>query len=162
MASDYLLEIDGIKGEAQDAKHKETIEIESFSFGASHPGSFAQGTGGSTGKVSFQDIHFTTKVNKASPILMTSCATGKHISKATLYVRKATGTGGQQEYYKVELQEVLISSYQSGGHAGDDSIPVDQFSLNFAKIEYVYKPQDAKGALGADITGKFDIPGQKS
>ena len=28
MASDYLLEIDGIKGESKDHKHKETIEID--------------------------------------------------------------------------------------------------------------------------------------
>ena len=34
MASDYLLEIDGIKGESRDDKHKDTLEIESFSLGA--------------------------------------------------------------------------------------------------------------------------------
>jgi len=162
MASDYLLEIEGIKGESQDAKHKETIEIDSVSWGLNHPGSFAFGTGGSTGKASFQDIHFTTRVNKASPVLAMSCATGKHIDKATLYVRKATGGGGQQEYYKVELRDILISSYQSGGHSGDDSIPTDQFSLNFAKIEFIYKPQTDKGALGADIIMKYDVAGQKA
>jgi len=161
MASDYLLEIDGIKGEAQDSKHKDTIEIDSFSWGLSHPGSFASGTGGSTGKASFQDIHFSTRANKASTQLAIACATGKHIDKATLYVRKATGGGGQQEYYKIELKEVLISSYQSGGHAGDDSIPGDQFSLNFAKIEFIYKPQTEKGALGADQIMKYDVAAQK-
>lgn len=162
MASDYLLEIEGIKGESQDSKHKETIEIDSFSWGVTHPGSFAHGTGGSTGRANFQDIHFTTKVNKASPVVTLSCATGKHIDKATLYVRKATGSGGQQEYYKIELRDVLISSYQSGGHSGDNSMPSDQFSLNFAQIEFVYKPQDSKGTLGADITMKYDVAAQKS
>ena len=162
MASDYLLEIDGIKGESQDSKHKETIEIDSFSWGVTHPGSFAHNTGGSTGRSSFHDINLTTKVNKASPNVMLAAATGKHINKATLYVRKATGTGGQQEYYRIEFEDVLISSYQSGGHSGDDSIPIDQFSLNFAKIQYVYKPQDAKGTLGADITAKYDLAAQKT
>jgi type VI secretion system secreted protein Hcp len=160
MASDYLLEIDGIKGEAQDSKHKETVEIDSFSLGLSHPGSFALGTGGSTGKASFQDVHFTTKVNKASPNLMMACATGKHLSKVTLHVRKATGDGGQQEYMTVKLEDVLVSSWQSGGHSGDESLPSDQFSLNYAKIEIVYKPQDEKGALGADVTGRYDIKAQ--
>jgi hypothetical protein len=32
-ASDYLLQLDGIKGESQAHKHKETIELNSFSFG---------------------------------------------------------------------------------------------------------------------------------
>jgi len=162
MASDYLLEIDGIKGEAQDSKHPDTIEVDSFSFGLSHPGSFALGSGGSTGKAVFQDIHFSTKVSKASSLLAQSCATGKHINKATLYVRKATGDGGQQEYLKIEVKKVLISSYQSGGHAGDDSIPGDQFSLNFAQIEFVYKPQNADGTLGADMIMKYDVAAQKA
>ncbi len=32
-ASDYLLELDGIKGESSDATHPSTIEISSFSWG---------------------------------------------------------------------------------------------------------------------------------
>ena len=161
MPSDYLLEIEGIKGEAEDSKIKHTIEIESFSWGLTHPGSFAQGTGGATGKCSFQDVHFTTKVNKGSPIVALSCATGKHINKAVLHVRKATGDGGQQDYYKLTLENVLISSYQSGGHEGADSIPSDQFAVNFAKIELAYKPQSDKGALEADVTFKYDVKAQK-
>ena len=34
-ASDYLLELDGVKGESRADKHKETIEIASFSLGVS-------------------------------------------------------------------------------------------------------------------------------
>jgi type VI secretion system secreted protein Hcp len=161
MPSDYLLEIDGIKGEAQDSKHKDTIEVESFSFGATHSGSFAHGMGGSTGKVSFHDITFTTKTNKASPNLMVAVATGKHLGKAVLRVRKATGDGGQQEYYTITLTDVLVSSYQTGGHAGENSIPVDQFSLNFAKIKFAYKPQNAKGGLDPEVEGEYDIKQQK-
>src|SRR5437667_12442811 len=107
MASDYLLEIDGIKGESHDSKHKDTIEVESFSWGASHPGSFASGGGGGTGKVSFQDIHFVSSVNKASPLIAKAVATGQHIKKAVLTVRKAGGK--QEELYKIQLEDVLVS-----------------------------------------------------
>ena len=69
MASDYLLKVDGIKGESTDSKHKDEIEIESFSWGATQPGSFSTGGGGGAGKVSFQDIHFTQKYDKSSPVL---------------------------------------------------------------------------------------------
>jgi type VI secretion system secreted protein Hcp len=155
MATDFLLEIDGIKGESKVKGHTEQIEIDSFSWGATNSGSFSAGTGGGTGVVSFQDMHFTTKVNKASPILMLSCATGKHIGKAVLHVRKA---GGEQEtYYKITMNDVLISSYQSGDAAGGDSIPTDQFSLNFAKVKFEYKPQDEKGKLGSAIEGSWDL-----
>lgn len=154
MASDYLLEIDGVKGESKDKAHPETIELESFSWGISNAGSFGSGGGGGSGKASFQDLHFTTKVSKASPLLALKCATGAHIKKATLFVRKAGED--PQDYYTIKLEDILVSSYQSGGHEGSSELPVDQFALNFAKIEFDYKPQDEKGKLGGAVNFKFD------
>jgi type VI secretion system secreted protein Hcp len=145
MASDYLLEIDGIKGESNDSKHAGTIEISSFSWGASNSGSFAHGSGGGAGKVAFQDIHFTTSVNKSSPLLALHCANGAHIKKAVLFVRKAGKE--QQDYYTITLTDLLVSSYQAGGSEGAGSLPTDQFSLNFTTIKFEYKIQDEKGAL---------------
>jgi type VI secretion system secreted protein Hcp len=155
VASDFLLKIDGIKGESTDSKHKDEIEIESFSWGATQSGSFASGGGGGAGKVSFQDIHFTTRVNVASPNLFLACATGQHIKSAVLTVRKAGKD--QQEYYIVKLTDNLVSSYQSGGAEGSSSLPVDQFSLNFAKIEFEYKSQKADGTLGPGVKGGYDL-----
>ena len=155
MASDYLLEIDGIKGESHDSKHKDTIEIESFSWGVTQQGAFAVGGGGGAGKSSFQDIHFTTRVNKASPNLMMKCAQGEHIKKALLFVRKA-GTD-QQDYYKVTLNDILISSYQSGGSEGSNALPIDQFSLNFSKVKFEYFPQKPDGKLDSAIEGEYDL-----
>ena len=43
-------------------------------------------------------------------------------------------------------EDVLISSYQSSGSAGGDSLPQDSFSINFAKIETY--PADASGRSG--------------
>ena len=160
MASDYLLEIDGIKGESQDAKHKETIEVSSFSWGVTNPGSFASGGGGGAGKSNFQDLHFTGSVNKSSPLLAKACATGQHIKKANLFVRKA-GTE-QQDYYVIKLEDVLISSYQSGGSEGSQALPTDQFSLNFAKIEYDYSPQKPDGSIDAPVIFKYDLKANKS
>ncbi len=159
MASDFLLEIDGIKGESNDHKHKETIEIESFSWGCSNSGTHAAGGGGGAGKVSYQDLHCTANVNKASPVLMQSCAEGKHIKKAVLFVRKQ-GTD-QQEFYTITLEDLLVSSYQSGDSTGGNPVPTDQFSLNFAKIKYEYKAQDAKGQLTGAITGTWNLKENK-
>lgn len=159
MASDFLLEIDGIKGESNDSKHKETIEIESFSWGVSNSGSHAAGSGGGAGKASFQDLHCTANVNKASPVLMLSCANGKHIKKAVLFVRKQGKD--QQEFYTVTLEDLLVSSYQSGDSTGGNPVPTDQFSLNFAKIKFEYKLQKADGSLGAPSTGTWNLKENK-
>lgn len=160
MASDFLLEIEGIKGESTDHKHKDTIEIESFSWGCSNSGTHASGGGGGAGKVSFQDLHCTSNVNKASPVLMLACAEGRHIKKAVLFVRKQGKD--QQEFYTVTLQDLLISSYQSGDATGGNPVPTDQFSLNFAKIKFEYKPQKDDGSLGSASTGTWDLKANKA
>ena len=158
MASDFLLELDGIKGESKDTKHKDTIEIQSFSWGATNSGSAGTGGGAGIGKVSFQDIHFTSRVNKASALLALHCATGKHITKAQLFVRKQGE--GQQDFYVIALEDLLVSSFQSSDATGGD-LPTDQFSLNFAKIKFEYKMQNEKGGLEAPQTFGWDLKANK-
>ena len=160
-ASDYLLEIDGIKGESSDKKHKETIEISSYSWGATNSGSVrSSGGGGGAGKVSMRDFTFVKAIDKSSPLLFKRAATGQHIKKATLFVRKSGGD--QQEYMKITLSDCIVSSYQTKPQPpGSGAGPVDQFSLNFAKIEYSYKPTLANGALGSPVTATYDIKAAK-
>ena len=153
-AMDCFLKIDGIQGESKADKHTDEIDIQSFSWGATQSGTFAFGGGGGAGKVSMQDFHFTMLNNKSSPALMLACAQGDHIASAILTCRKAGKD--QQEFLKVTMSDCLVSSYQTGG-GGTGSIPMDQVSLNFAKIEYEYKEQDAKGGLGGSVKKTFDL-----
>jgi type VI secretion system secreted protein Hcp len=154
MAVDYYLKIDGMEGESTDDKHKGEIDVESWSWGETQSGTSAAGGGGGAGKVSMQDFHFVMRVNKASPKLMLACATGDHLKGATLTCRKAGGD--QQEYMKIVMSDLLVSSYQTGGSAGD-VVPVDQISLNFSKIEYEYKPQKADGSLDSPVKTGYDL-----
>jgi type VI secretion system secreted protein Hcp len=154
MAADYFLKLDGISGESPDSKHKGEIEVLSFSFGETHPGSSGSGGGGGSGKVQMSDFSFTARTSKASPQLFLHCAQGKHIKQAFLTVRKAGGT--KQEYLKIKLNDVLVSSYALGG-GGDDPVPDDSFSLRFKKISYDYAPQKADGSLDAPVHGGWDL-----
>lgn len=153
---DYFLKVDGIEGESTDAKHRGEIDIESFSWGVSNPGSAtAPGGGGGSAKASFQDFSFTTRVSKASPQLFLASASGQHIRQAILTARKAGKE--QQEFYKVTLSDLLVSSYQQGGEAASDTLPMDQFSLNFSKIEVEYRPQKADGSLDSPERAGWDL-----
>ena len=155
MASvDYFLKIDGIPGESQDAQHKGEIQILSFNFGEQQAGSMADNGGGGCGKVQMQDFTFTMNVNKASPKLFLTCATGDHIGKAVLTARKAGED--QQDYLKITLSDVLVSSYQTSGDTRG-SLPVESISLNFAAIEVEYKPQNDDGSLGAASKVKYNL-----
>ena len=156
---DAFLKIDGIEGESQDSKHKGEIELESFSWGAQQTGTAASGGGMGAGKVAMQDFHITKKVDKASPKLMLACADGEHLKKAVLTARKAGKD--QQEFLKVTLSDLLVSSYQTGGHGHGEIIPTDQISLNFAKIEMEYKEQKPDGTLGGAVKAGYDVKTMK-
>ncbi|MBA4156459.1 MAG: type VI secretion system tube protein Hcp [Gemmatimonadetes bacterium] len=156
---DYFLKIDGIEGESADDKHKSEIDLESWSWGATQPGTNSGMGGGGAGKVSMQDFHFVMRHNKASPLLMKAVATGQHIKEAKLTCRKAGGE--QQEYMSIKFSDLLISSYQTGGSNGD-VIPLDQISFNFAKIEHEYKPQKEDGSLDSPVKAGYDLKANKS
>jgi len=157
---DYFLKIDGIDGESADAKHKGEIDIESWSWGESQTGTHSGMGGGGAGKVSFQDAHFTAKISKASPKLFLVCAGGDHIKKAVLTCRKAGKE--QQEFLKITLSDLLVSSYQTGGSAGSSVVPTDQVSLNFSKIEVEYKEQKPDGTLGGAVKAGWDAKANKA
>jgi len=154
---DYFLKIDGVQGESPDKTHKNEIEIDSFSWGETNAGTALQGGGMGAGKVQMQDFHFVMRVNKASPLLFLSCANGEHIKSAVLTCRKAGKE--QQEYLKYTFSDILVSSYQTGGSAGN-VVPLDQISLNFTKVEFEYKEQKADGSLGGSVKKHYDIKQQ--
>lgn len=156
---DYFLKIDGVDGESTDDKHKGEIEISSWSFGGTNSGSFNSGGGGGSGKVVLQDFHFVKKIDKSSAKLFTANATGEHLKTATLTCRKAGKD--QQEFLKIILSPVLVSTFQTGGSTGADLIPMDQISLNFGKIEFKYKEQKPDGTLGGEIIGGWDVTTNK-
>lgn len=158
MATDFFLKINGVPGESKDHKHKDEIDLLSWSWGASQTGGFAYGGGGGAGKVSMQDFHFTMKVNKATPKLQECLNTGTHIKDAILTCRKAGKE--QQEFLIYKFYDLLISSYQTGGSDGMD-IPTESISFNYSKYEVTYKEQKQDGTLGGAIVTNYDLKTNK-
>ncbi len=151
MALDMFLNIEGeITGEAQDAKHKDEIDVLAWSWGMSNSGSFHTGGGGGSGKANFQDISVTKCVDNASPILKLYCATGDHFPKAKLTVRKAGKT--PLEYLIIDLKNVLITSVSTGGSGGEDRL-TENVSLNFqaVKVSYVKQKEDGTGEAAKEF-----------
>ena len=155
MASDIFAKIGDIKGESLDDKHKDEIEVLSFSWGVTNAVSLAAGSGAASGKATFRDLSIVHKVDKASPVLLRACATGTHLKDATITQRKAGK--GQQEYLIVKLNDIIITGVT---HGGDDT-GTETVSLAFAKVDLEYKPQKADGSLDAGIHFKYDIKGNK-
>ncbi|HLJ86711.1 MAG TPA: type VI secretion system tube protein Hcp [Candidatus Angelobacter sp.] len=155
---DYFLKLDGIEGESLDSKHKNTIELMSWSFGANQSGSAHSGGGAGVGKVHLQDFHVVKSVDKASPKLLLACANGEHIKQATLIARKAGKE--QQEYLKIVLSDVLVSSYNNSGNG--TILPTEEVSLHYGKIEVEYKEQKTDGSLGGVIKAGWNAKENKA
>jgi type VI secretion system secreted protein Hcp len=151
-AFDYFLRLHGISGESVDAKHKGEIDVLSWSWGESQAIAPTPGGGGGTGKVSMTDLHVSANLSKASPELLLACAAGTHIKSAVLTGRK--GGKAQAEFLTFSLSDVLVSGYQTGGATAE--APLDAISLNFSKIEMIYREQTAKGSLGPPIRVGWD------
>ncbi len=137
-AVDYFLKIEGVPGESTDDKHKNEIDVLSWSWGMSNS-SRQPIPSVPKRKSDLKDFVLTVDYEKASPKLMLACANGTHIPQVTLTCRKAGNRGS--EYYIISMKNVLISSYQSSGSAAGDVVPVDQLSLNFEAIKFEYAPQ---------------------
>jgi type VI secretion system secreted protein Hcp len=107
-----------------------------------------------------QDFHFVMRMNKASPKLLLACANGQHIPKAVLTMRKAGKD--QQEYAKFTFTDLLVSSFQTGGSAKGDIVPLEQISLNYSEIDFEYKEQKSDGTLGGAVKAGWDVKANKA
>jgi type VI secretion system secreted protein Hcp len=154
MAADIFAKIGDIKGESRDNKHKDELEILSWSWGVSNSGSITQSGGGAgAGKASFNDFNFTHRIDKASPVLMKACATGEHIKEATITVRKAGK--GQQEFLIIKMNDIIITGVHPS--VADTAATAENIAMQFAKVHLEYKPQKADGSLDAGVHFKYDI-----
>jgi len=148
-AYEAFLEIEGIPGESLDPRHKDQIDILSWSLGVSVPAvPKSSAPGSAAGKTIERDFRFTMKVNRASTILFLKCAERQSIGKATLHIRSA-GVGSGQDYLTITLSNnVMVSSFHTtGAKKSPDDRPIDDISLSFGKIEIDYKRIKPNGTL---------------
>ncbi len=138
MAVNAFLKIDGIVGD-----HKGEVQLESFSWGVSNPETACGGGGGGSGKPSFQDLSFRSRLGSQSLSLFLAAVTGRHIKDATLTVP------GQ---IAVTFSSLIVSNYKEDlsfikSSEGEASVPLEFVSFNFAKIHVKV----------GEATGGFDI-----
>ena len=158
MAFDAFLKLGDIKGESLDDKHKDEIEVLSFSFGISNKVS-PTGGGGGAGKPTVEDFRFVKNVDTASPDLFDATCSGKHIQQGVFTIRRSTHKESA-DYYKVSFEDVLVSSVAPGGNVSDGT-PMEQVSLNFASFKIEVRRQNNRGGLGPWESSQCNLAGSK-
>ncbi|MBW2740233.1 MAG: type VI secretion system tube protein Hcp [Deltaproteobacteria bacterium] len=159
MAFDAFLKIDGIDGESTDDAHADWIEVLSYSTGVSQTasGSASSGGGASSERADFQDFSIVKALDKASPKLSLACADGTHISEVVLELCRA---GGQKlKYMEYKLTDCIVSSSRTGGSSqGGETLPLQEISFNYGKIEWTYTQQQrAGGGGGGNVAAGWNL-----
>ncbi len=159
MAFDCFLKIEGIEGECTDDKHQKWIELLSYSHGVSQPGSGSVSSGGarSAERCDHQDFSIVKTLDKTSPKLNLYCCNGTHITKITVDLCRATGD--KQKYMQYVLSDSIVSSVHPGGSAqGGETLPLEEVSFNYGKIEWIYTETDHKtGKPKGDIKSNWSL-----
>ena len=131
MASDIFAKIGDIKGESTDAKHKDEIEVLSYSWGVKGTILHEIGGGGAVaGKATFQDLSITHHIDKATPRLFEACASGAHIKEATITHRRAGKV--QNEFLIIKMNDVIITGVT---HTSDTETNAETVTMTFAKVD---------------------------
>ena len=163
MAFDSFLKIDVIPGESTDDKHKDWIEVLSYSCGVSQPASGSSSTAGarSAERCNHNDFSVVKALDKSSPKLFLACCNGTHIKEVKIELCRAAGD--KTKYMEYKLSDVIISSYRPGGSAqGGETLPLEEVSFNYGKIELSYTATDHKtGKPCGDVKANWDLTANK-
>jgi len=156
MAFDAFLKIDGIPGESSDDKHKDWIEVLSYSWGAHQPTSASASSSGGASheRANFQDFSIVKTLDKATPKLALACAGGQHVASVVLELCRA-GTD-KVKYMEYKLTNCIISSISNGGGGGGEIS--EALSFNYGKIEWTYTQQKRDdGSGGGQVAAGWNL-----
>lgn len=163
MAFDAFLKIDGIPGESTDDKHKDWIEVLSYSYGVSQRASGSASTaGGATAeRADFGDFSIVKSLDKAAPKIFEACAGGKHLKTVTLELCRAGGD--KVKYMEYKLSDCIVSTYRPGGSVvNGEALPLEEVAFNYGKIELSYTQQKrADGSGGGQVAAGWDLEKNK-
>jgi type VI secretion system secreted protein Hcp len=161
MAIDVYLQIDGIKGESMDDRHRDWIECKSVQWSVSQPKSATASTGGghTAERCEHSEITISKLADLSTPILLQTCSSGKTIPRARLEFMRADGQGERIKYFEIELENVLIGDVSPG--VGEGEFLSEKLGLKFSKVKWKYTQQKVSGGAGGNTSGGWDLSSNK-
>ncbi len=154
MTVSIFMNVDGIKGESTDEKHKDEIRLSSCSFSAANSSAYNNASKTvSKGQAQMADIQFSKEADKTSVELFKACASGKVIPKVKIAFQTNVGDDKKIDFLVYELENVVVNSYNFSASSEAD----EHGSLTYAKIKQIYDQRDEKGTSKGKVEGFFDV-----
>jgi type VI secretion system secreted protein Hcp len=146
-AADYFLEINGVPGESQDAKQAKSVDVLSYTWGASRTPT-PPGGGGGAARPELKQLTIEKRVDVTSPPLFRRLAAGQVIPHMELIGRKAGAA--QQIFLRYCFQQVQVTSIQHSDAAGS-TLPTENVSFFYAAVSEQYTRQNPDGSIGQTV-----------
>jgi len=132
--------IPNIPGESVDKDHKDAIDVLSFQWGVSNPGSAVDKK---VQPPSFSDLTITKALDRSTTRLALACATGERLRNVKLDETAAFTDEGRVTVLSIELWDAVVTEVAESG--AEDGRPNDAIAFDFPKVEVVYTLFDSKG-----------------
>jgi type VI secretion system secreted protein Hcp len=160
MSWDMFMQIDGIKSDSTDDKHKQWIEVISYKNGVTQPvGGSVSAQGAHTGgRADHDDFIFTKRLDSATPILYQYCCTAKHIPNIKFELCRAMGDKTTFMVYTFK-DSIIAGVHTTGTGAGNDPLPIEDVALKYGEIRWEYTPTDITGGgkKGATVQAGWSL-----
>ena len=151
------IKFDGVDGECLEKEHKAWSPLASFGQGMHQPGGGATGATRRRGDVILDDLTCSKELDKASPKIAESVCKGKVYPKVEIDVTASYTDAGRVTYYRYELKNVLVTSYNISGSGQAEDVPMEDFTLNFEEIKVTYTENDNAGKKKGNIEYSWKV-----
>lgn len=145
MASDFKLVIKEIRGESQDKRFGDGIDVVEWSIGAMSPNEVYAAQ--ATSRVRMSDMTIIKNADLATPVLYQCCTTNILLKEVKLVCRKSGADATKVEYLVIELKNARIRGVNTKVQQSLGIAPVETVTIGYQKIKITYKEQ-SKEATG--------------
>lgn len=144
--ADMFIKFEGIKGESVDSKHKDEVDVLSWSWGVLGATADAKGK---LRAACAEQMSLSKYVDISSPQLVNAATLGTAMATARLVVRSSGNN--PIEYLVIDLGGVTVKAVAQS--AGGDSRVLENVSLAFTSAKITYTAQSLTGGVGGTSVG---------
>ena len=148
---DGFARFEGILGDSNNIRHLDEVEVMTLRTGVTRPSSDPC----SPSALQIDHVVLGTQVGRASVPLTERAATGAVIPEVLITLERAGDR--PHAFLQYTLRDVVVASTLT---VWEDGVAVEEVSLSFDRIEWVYTPQRVDGSSGDPIRFCFDVPAE--